>query len=102
MDGKAHSENHHGRRPPQTHEHPQESQERAPNLSEPRVEAAWGPALPATGHPFGGGWAKGEGSWGAVPTRGDPEIPTEDAVSAHAQDPEWWREEQSGLPASAA
>lgn len=52
--------------------------------------------------PSGGGWAMGEGRWGAVPTRGDPEIPTEDAVSARAQDPEWWREEQSSLPASAA
>lgn len=102
VDGKSQSENHHGRCPPQTHEHPQESRERASNLSERPVEAAWGPALPATGHPFGGGWGMGEGSRGAVPTRGDPKIPTEDAVSACTQDPEWWREEQSSLPASAA
>lgn len=68
VDGKSQSENHHGIHPPQTHEHPQESWERASNLSERPVEAAWGLALPATGHPFGGGWGMGEGSRGAVPT----------------------------------
>lgn len=55
VDGKPQSENHHGRHPPQTHKHPQESQERAPNLSEQPEEAAWGSG-PASHVPSLQGW----------------------------------------------